>query len=93
MRQRSNELTWRQSNSAVIDPQYHRIRKAARLKRLRQILELISRCLRTGATFLNEKIPFEVTQEFLFQFLLELGVRKINKFWPEVFVQAALGVT
>ncbi|OFZ79009.1 MAG: hypothetical protein A2583_14920 [Bdellovibrionales bacterium RIFOXYD1_FULL_53_11] len=84
-------MTWRQRNAAS-DPQYHRICKLIRLKRLRQISEIISRCLSTGATFLNKKISSELTQEFLLQFLLDLGIRKVNKFWPEAFAQVACGV-
>jgi hypothetical protein len=92
-RQRSNELEWRQNNAAVSDPQYHHICKLARLKRLRQISELLGRCIRTGAAFLNEKFLFESMQEVLLQFLLELGIRKVNKFWPNAFTQGEHDVT
>jgi hypothetical protein len=87
-RQRSNELAWRQRNDVVSDPEYHRVCRRARLKRLEQIAVVLSRCLSTGATFLNQKISFESMQGVLLEFILELGIRKINKFWPETVAQA-----
>ena len=74
------------------DPDYHRIRKRARFKLLRQISELLIRYLNTGALFLNKKVLCEPAQEFLLQFLLDQGIRKINKFWPDVFLQAEQGL-
>ena len=92
-RQRSNELAWRQRNNVVNDPEYHLLCKRARLERLGHVSERMSRCLSTGATFLNEKIPLELMRDLLFQFLRELGIRRVNKFWPDVFIQAEQHIT
>lgn len=91
-RQRSNELEWRKAHSTQSDPQYHRIRKLARLKQLRALSEWIGRCVETGARFLKKSFSFESTHELLLQFLVSLGIRKINKFWPRSFVQMEQGV-
>ena len=85
--QRSNEVQWRERNGTLSDPHYHNLRRRARLMHLQTIAEVIGRCFRTGATFLNEKVSPEHFQEFLLQFLLDLGIRKINKFWADGFSQ------
>ena len=90
-RQRSNELAWRARNETSQDAEYHRICRQGRLKRLQEFAAIMSRCLSTGATFLNESISLGPIQDILLRFLLELGVRKINKFWPESFPQSAPG--
>lgn len=91
-RQRSNELAWREKNSSVADPQYHRIRKKARLKLLRQISEGIGRCLDKGATFLGLPILLDCVGEFFFQFLVSLGIRRVNKFWPRELLNQNSGL-
>ena len=91
-RQRSNELAWRERNGTLSDPKYHRAQKQVRLKRLQQLAEVFSRCFKTGALFLNETLSSVPIQGLLLEFLLALGVRRINKVWPEAFVQALSGV-
>ncbi len=82
-RQRSNEVAWRQKNGTTHDPQYHRLRKASRLKQLKEISLMIGRCVSTGARFLNQSQTFESFQELLFKFLTSLGLRRINKLWVD----------
>jgi len=88
-RQRSNELAWRARNHALSDPKYHRLRKLARLKLLKQACETLLRYLNTGATIFGQAVMLEEVRLFFFQFLVSLGVRRVNKFWPQVFVQAS----
>lgn len=61
--------------------------------RLGQIAAVLNRCFNTGATFLNEKFSLHSMQDFFLQFLIGLGIRKVNKFWPEVFIQGKPRVT
>lgn len=81
-RQRSNELDWRQRNSTRFDPQYHRICKESRMKQLRDVSKAISHCLITGARFVGKVLSIDLFEAVLFQFLVSLGIRRINKFWP-----------
>lgn len=79
-RQRSNELEWRERNSTRFDPQYHRIRKQSRMKLLRDVSKAISHCLITGARFAGKALAVDLFEAVLFQFLVRLGIRRINKF-------------
>lgn len=92
-RQRSNELSWRQRNSTASDPKYHRLRKQARLGQLRRVSLLIGRCFNTGARFLGESMSLDPVQALFLQFLVSLGIRKINKLWPAVLFQSEPVVT
>jgi len=81
-RQRENEKTWRINNKAQYDNQYHRIQKLRRIKKLGQMSEELHRFMDVGQKFLQTDLKLEHLQEFLFQFLSEIGVRQINKLWP-----------
>ena len=82
-RQRSNELRWRQRNSAQFDSQYHRIRKQARLRVIKEVAKEISQCLWTGARFMGRAVSEGLLEGDLFRFLTLIGIRKINKLWPK----------
>jgi len=44
--------------------------------------EELHRFMDVGQKFLQTDLKLEHLQEFLFQFLSEIGVRQINKLWP-----------
>jgi len=82
-RQRSNELACRQKDGPQRDSDYHRVCKAVRLQKLKEISKRVTACIHTGAIYLKEKVLDEFLQDFFLQFLIGVGIRKVNKFWPE----------
>ncbi len=86
-RQRSNELACRSRSYGVRDSEYHRICKAARLACILRVIEIIVKCLTVGTRILGETVAVEAFRALLLNFFVRLGVRKINKFWPDVFLQ------
>jgi hypothetical protein len=82
LRQRTNEREWRERHEGYADARYHSIRRDQRKQRIEAIVEILTKCLSVGKDLLGMKIATEEFKHFLAQFLLRLGVRQINKFWP-----------
>ncbi len=92
-RQRTNEREWRERHVGYADAKYHSVRREQRHRRIGAILEVLMKCISVGKDLLGMKIITEEFKEFLARFLLQLGVRQINKFWPVENVDASSGLS
>jgi len=81
-RQRANEKAWREQHTHLSSKEYHRVRRKQRAHKLQAVVASILKCLEVGARFLNQPVEHGAFLEFLEAFVLELGIRRANKFWP-----------
>jgi hypothetical protein len=81
LRQRANEREWRDSNPKYLDKKYHQCQREGREKRIVAITEALKRCLSVGRDLLGLKFKADEIATFLKRWLLDLGMRQINKFW------------
>ena len=80
-RQRANEDAWHERNPKYSDKLYHLVQKKQRMKRLGELVQIIVECLRVGKDFLRHNFDLEKTRVLFSQFLADVGIREINKFW------------
>jgi hypothetical protein len=80
-RQRANEREWRERHPALRGTRYHAIRRAQRTIRIQAAATTIKRCLQVGVDLMGVRISVGEFSQILENFLLDLGVRQINKFW------------
>jgi hypothetical protein len=80
-RQRDNEYNWRKRNPKYSSAQYHELRRNQRNERLKAIALDLSQCIRIGKELTGVKVEMAVLGAALTQFLVGLGIRRINKFW------------
>ena len=80
-RQRLNEREWRLKHPELRGTRYHSVRRQQRLQRILMIATILQRCLQIGVDLLGVKIGIDTFSEDLKKFLLNIGVRRINKFW------------
>ena len=78
-RQRDNERSWRERHKHLEDKNYHQIRRHQRRKKIHDIGQLIFKCMAVGREFLGIPIYMENMRTHFIDFLLELGIRRINK--------------
>ncbi len=82
-RQRANEREWRSKQSDYPGKKYYEVNRSQRRKRIQSFLYLLLKCFETGRKLLGVQIQTGDFSEFLEKALFDLGVRRINKFWPE----------
>ena len=80
-RQRENEKAWRIKNKCRFDRVYARGQKQQRRNTLREVASALTSNLQIGARFNGKSFPFDEMKEALFQFLYNLGIRRVNKLW------------
>lgn len=80
-RQQDNERAWHLKNRGLYDKKYHGAKKEVRLKKFRLISEELLQCLKVGKEILNVSIDLIEASGFFFRFLLQLGIRQVNKLW------------
>ena len=78
-RQRANEREWRKLHTHF-DDRYHSIRREQRLRKIRALLAVLLECLRLGQRLLGMTLKVDTFSEILEETLVDLGVRRINKF-------------
>ena len=83
LRQRANERTWHERNPMYSDAKYHEDQRRLRKSRIQRLAVTLQRCLQVGRDLLGLTLAADKFAEILEVFLLRLGVRQINKFWPE----------
>jgi hypothetical protein len=80
-RQRDNEEAWRLRNMGRFDSQYHRDQRRQRMKHIQTAITAFLECLRIGAAISQATSKIVEMGELVRRFILELGVRRLNKFW------------
>ena len=80
-RQRLNERDWRLRHPELRGTRYHSVRRQQRLQRILMMATILQQCLQIGVDLLGIKIGIVPFSEDLKKFLLNIGVRRINKFW------------
>lgn len=85
-RQRLNEREWRLRHPELRGTRYHSIRRQQRVRRILAMSVILRQCLQVGVDLLDVQIGMDSFLEILQGFLLNIGVRRINKFWK--FVEA-----
>lgn len=78
-RQRSNEKAWHFKHKGQFDAKYYRILKDQRLKALREKSALFREWIEIGRRFMQQSGSLVGLDEFLFQFLTYVGIRRVNK--------------
>ena len=86
LRQRANEREWHERNPKYLDNEYHRSQREVRLKRILAITTLLKKCMSIGRDLLGIRFNADEIAAFLERWLLDLGLRQINKFWTEEIV-------
>lgn len=87
-RQRLNEKEWHTRNSHLSSMEYHRIYRQQRLERIAILVEALVQSMNVGFQFFDFNFDKKLApnlNQFLIQFLNHLGLRQINKFWPDYF--------
>ena len=79
LRQRANEREWHEKHSHFNDA-YHGIRRKQREEKILKLVSILIVCLRVGQSLSGLKFNCEKFSKILEVWLLELGVRQINKF-------------
>jgi len=79
LRQRANEREWHERQSKFCD-RYHQLRRDQRLKLIETLVKVLMECMGIGGRFLGTTLNLEKFCEAFSDFLMELGVRQINKF-------------
>ena len=80
-RQRANEKAWHIKNKAQFNPRYFQIQKILRFKQLKKISQEYLKYFRVGFTLHGKQLNLLLFEQFLLKFLLQLGVRRVNKLW------------
>lgn len=78
-RQRANEKAWHSKHKEQFDSQYAKIQKIQRMKRIKEKAIQFKEWIEVGRRFSKQFGALEGLGEFLFQFLVRLGVRRVNK--------------
>ena len=78
-RQKSNEKAWRAKNTGLYDGKYHQGQRMSRMRRIREVANNLSNCLKTGATMLGVLINGPAIFGLLLRFFSDLGIRGTNK--------------
>lgn len=81
-RQQENERAWHSEHRSGFDAQYHRSQKVDRFKTLKAVADEISKLVDIGKTFLGERVELAGMVTFFYRFLVHIGIRRVNKFWP-----------
>ena len=80
-RQKINEKEWRERNKGLYDKKYHNIMKQKRKERLLEYSGKLLELIEIGRIYLDEKLKIENISEYIFNFFIKLGIRKVKKFW------------
>jgi hypothetical protein len=80
-RQRENEKAWRIKNKDRFGAVYAKTQKELRKERLLEIADVMAEGLLTGLRFKGKSINLKETAESLFQWLLFIGIRRVNKLY------------
>lgn len=80
-RQRSNEKDWRIRNPKYSCPLYHKLRRQERIRKLKAAAASLLKCLKVGKEMMGMTLAMDVFEMLLEDFLLGLGIRRVNKFW------------
>ena len=85
-RQRDNEKSWHSENKHRYDPKYHYRKRRLRFQALENISKTFVNAVRTGMTLIDPelRLEYESFSLFLLSFISQLGIRRVNKFWPAV---------
>lgn len=90
VRQRKNEAEWREKHKWLYSSIDHQAYRAERLKKISLLVLLILQSLKIGFSFFG-LIEFNTSnrnmERVLAQFLNRIGLRQINKLWPDVLSQ------
>ena len=84
-RQRANEKSWRNTSLGLYDGKYHQVKRECRKVEIQTKVQDLVRCIEVGGTLLGLALTKEIQasfQEFFLKFLINLGIRRANKFWP-----------
>ena len=81
LRQRANEREWHRRNRHLSSTKYHRIRRRQREDKIKKLNKAMIKCFSVGKEFLGLPVNTDILSSILFNSFLELGLRKINKFW------------
>ena len=79
-RQRANEREWHERHKHF-DDRYHRIRREQRLRAIEKLVHKLIECLTVGLRLSGVVMELKIFSEILENVLVDLGVRRINKFW------------
>ena len=83
LRQKANEKDWRERNPGIYDANYHTIKKKVREARIEEISIKATACLSRGALLVGLCIDSLKIGAKILKLLLFVGLREINKLWPE----------
>lgn len=81
VRQRDNEYNWRKRNPKYSSAEYHELRRNQRNEKLQAIAQALSKCIRVGKELAGVKVEMAELGAALTEFLIGLGIRRVNKFW------------
>jgi 16S rRNA U516 pseudouridylate synthase RsuA-like enzyme len=84
-RQRANEKAWRNKHLGLYDGKYHQVKRECRKVEIQAKVKDLARCIEVGGTLLGVAITKEIKatfQEIFLKFLIGIGIRRANKFWP-----------
>ena len=81
LRQRDNENCWRKENPRYSSPLYHELRRKERERKLKAAADALSKCIRIGKDMIGLNLEMAELGPVLAEFLITLGVRRVNKFW------------
>jgi hypothetical protein len=82
-RQRDNEKDWRNRNPRYSDPSYHRVCRRERIRVLRERACALVKCLKIGGDMTGVALAIDFLTADLVEFVIGLGIRRVNKFWPQ----------
>ena len=82
-RQRDNENRWRKQNPRYSYALYYLQWRKDRDQRLKAAAESLAECIRVGKDLLGVNVGMKELAPVLREFLSQLGIRRINKFWNE----------
>lgn len=82
-RQRDNENAWRKRHFDQYDKEYYEIQRDKRFREIQSVLESILDCLKAGIRLFGKQVDFDALKAILRPIFLQLGLRRINKFWNQ----------
>jgi hypothetical protein len=85
-RQRANERAWHERNPVYSDVKYHQAKREERVNRILAVVAALKRCLEVGGSLLGLSFKPAEFAPALERWFLRLGVRQINKFWPDKII-------
>ena len=82
-RQRLNEKTWRERHPELYGKEYFAGQKETRARVLEGLAAIVSSCFKTGAILIGVDMDWTAVRKEFENLFLQLGLRRVNKFWSE----------